>query len=425
MIGLRRTVVPWKGMVTNRTHQCWSRTVGLAVAAAGALLLAAQPAIAVIGGYEPDANDKRFDAVAAFGRTANLMCNECGGPCANNSASGTLIDCEWMLISKHQLSWSSINPITSLPDHPNWYPPDPGYWTVRFRRNPDGSLGTYDTALPQNGACTFHHVAVVEVVRAPVGLDIALARLADPVTHIDPIRVRFESGASLLNGTELLVAGWGKQFHPNSNCESENPSYQLSHRLKIAPVVTTEADPYFVYWASPCSSECECGPWDNDSGGAVLVEFPCGKVEVIAVIATPENAYLVDPLEGSSTFPIPIYDDPCPADLTGDGLVDGGDLGNLLLAWGTPGCGGATPCVADLDCDGDVDGADLGVLLLDWGTCPVGCGGEESLQGFAGEPPCASNADEGEADFVAWAMSASVEELLNWLQTGSWPGATE
>jgi choice-of-anchor B domain-containing protein len=49
-----------------------------------------------------------------------------------------------------------------------------------------------------------------------------------------------------------------------------------------------------------------------------------------------------------------------PADLNGDGAVDGADLGILLGNWGNPGA-------ADLDGNGTVDGADLGALVADWG----------------------------------------------------------
>ncbi len=49
-----------------------------------------------------------------------------------------------------------------------------------------------------------------------------------------------------------------------------------------------------------------------------------------------------------------------PADLNGDGVVDGADLGLLLLSWGTAGEG-------DINGDGIVDGADLGLMLQDWG----------------------------------------------------------
>jgi hypothetical protein len=51
---------------------------------------------------------------------------------------------------------------------------------------------------------------------------------------------------------------------------------------------------------------------------------------------------------------------PVPADLNGDGVVDGNDLGLLLAAWGTRG-------PADLNGDGTVDGNDLGLLLAAWG----------------------------------------------------------
>ena len=56
---------------------------------------------------------------------------------------------------------------------------------------------------------------------------------------------------------------------------------------------------------------------------------------------------------------------PCVADLSGDGLVNGNDLGILLGAWGS-----CSDCAADLDGNGSVGGSDLGVMLGAWGTCP-------------------------------------------------------
>lgn len=52
----------------------------------------------------------------------------------------------------------------------------------------------------------------------------------------------------------------------------------------------------------------------------------------------------------------------CPADLSGDGTVDGIDLGILLGAWGA--------ASADLSGDGVVNGIDLGILLGSWGLTP-------------------------------------------------------
>jgi len=57
----------------------------------------------------------------------------------------------------------------------------------------------------------------------------------------------------------------------------------------------------------------------------------------------------------------------CPADLNGDGSVNGQDLGILLGAWGT--CVDPLSCPADLNADGSVNGQDLGILLGSWGPC--------------------------------------------------------
>jgi hypothetical protein len=51
------------------------------------------------------------------------------------------------------------------------------------------------------------------------------------------------------------------------------------------------------------------------------------------------------------------------ADLDGDGVVGGSDLGMLLGSWGECPAG----CVADLDCNGVIDGSDLGLMLGSWG----------------------------------------------------------
>ena len=51
---------------------------------------------------------------------------------------------------------------------------------------------------------------------------------------------------------------------------------------------------------------------------------------------------------------------PRPADINGDGSVNGTDLATLLSQWGGPGS-------ADINGDGVVSGEDLTVLLSDWG----------------------------------------------------------
>jgi hypothetical protein len=58
---------------------------------------------------------------------------------------------------------------------------------------------------------------------------------------------------------------------------------------------------------------------------------------------------------------------PQPADLNGDGHVDGFDLALLLGAWGNCPIDSICGCPADLDCSGWIDGLDLGILLGAWG----------------------------------------------------------
>ena len=55
------------------------------------------------------------------------------------------------------------------------------------------------------------------------------------------------------------------------------------------------------------------------------------------------------------------------ADLNCDGIVDGADLGVMLLHWGPCPGSGAGSCQGDINSDGIIDGSDLGGLLVHWG----------------------------------------------------------
>jgi hypothetical protein len=56
----------------------------------------------------------------------------------------------------------------------------------------------------------------------------------------------------------------------------------------------------------------------------------------------------------------------CPADLSGDGVVEAADLATLIAAWGPAGSNAS----ADLDGDGIVGASDLASLVAAWGACP-------------------------------------------------------
>ncbi|HMN95854.1 MAG TPA: metallophosphoesterase [Phycisphaerales bacterium] len=67
-------------------------------------------------------------------------------------------------------------------------------------------------------------------------------------------------------------------------------------------------------------------------------------------------------LEGPADNLVPVAGASCrELDLTGDGTVDGADLGALLALWGTT--------AADLNGDGGTDAADIALLLGGWGPC--------------------------------------------------------
>jgi len=87
----------------------------------------------------------------------------------------------------------------------------------------------------------------------------------------------------------------------------------------------------------------------------------------INVVFETTQTYWFDAIQISG---VPDQPSTSPADLNGDGVVNGIDLGILLANWsipaGSPGCGGASPCPADVNVDGVVDGIDLGILLASW-----------------------------------------------------------
>ena len=105
--------------------------------------------------------------------------------------------------------------------------------------------------------------------------------------------------------------------------------------------------------------------WEAATGGQTFVNYThCGRfsrygcwsvLEWITQPTTPREQALIDYANGGVA--------PCPADLDGDGVVGGADLGSLLIKWGT------SDAAADLDGNGTVNGADIGIMLIAWGEC--------------------------------------------------------
>ncbi|MDG2020606.1 MAG: pectinesterase family protein [Phycisphaerales bacterium] len=102
----------------------------------------------------------------------------------------------------------------------------------------------------------------------------------------------------------------------------------------------------------------------NKIGGGIKTRFgsppiALGGVTVCENTSDEINGPFIDLGENSLCI--------CPGDLSGDGMVNGSDLGVLLALWGA--CP-SSDCPPDLNGDGFVNGADLGLLLGLWGPCP-------------------------------------------------------
>jgi hypothetical protein len=97
-------------------------------------------------------------------------------------------------------------------------------------------------------------------------------------------------------------------------------------------------------------------PFGNANGGALVAaqQCPAGDGDGLLEAAEFVTVRLCD-LTATC----------CPGDLDGSGMIDAGDIGSLLLAFGQ--AGGP----ADLDGSGMVDAGDIGSLLIGFGPCPT------------------------------------------------------
>lgn len=338
------------------------------------------PTHAIVGGHEPARNDTRFDAIAAFSKTIwidgsdNNNCGDCNATFGN----ATLIAPDMVLFARHLL--------------PNWQPPDSGFHTVRFRRNPDGSLGSLE-----QGWESFHQVKIVEYILfdLPVApYDAVIGILEEPVLHIAPIAI--DTNLAVGAGDAIILAGWGK----------EGPLFDEGPRgrLLLADTESIGIEHCRIQWLPPSHPDnpCACGPNMFDSGGAVLVELTDSSLRLVGVIVTVASGVdvrgLFDPEfeaccaqspEGCADFNedgiVDLADflivlanwgdcgdcKNCPGDANGDCVVGTADMLILLSQWGGP-CP-PPPCDGDLDGDGTVGVADYLILLANWGPCDVGC----------------------------------------------------
>ena len=154
-------------------------------------------------GQQPGVSDERFDAVCAVGKTYRMR-----GPTAldwidgngvydpmrqgGNTGSGTLIAPNLVLTARHLWSSGVQCDIDGYLCGPSESCGQDRKWTVRFRRHPNGMLGTMEeNPIPPNtarGPDSFYYVDVVGAIELPnCDADTVVLVLEHDVTHIDPM----------------------------------------------------------------------------------------------------------------------------------------------------------------------------------------------------------------------------------------------
>ena len=97
------------------------------------------------------------------------------------------------------------------------------------------------------------------------------------------------------------------------------------------------------------------GEWIYSSGTQIRAMNPVSGVDRQVMNVSGSSFYYINRVSLTA---------PCPADLDGSGAVDAGDIGSLLILFGSSGPAG------DLDGSGTVDAGDIGSMLLAFGDCP-------------------------------------------------------
>ena len=119
------------------------------------------------------------------------------------------------------------------------------------------------------------------------------------------------------------------------------------------------------YNSSPPNLQGLSDPETGYTWIARFVTMPAASSETVEITGSISfKSYPGGPAQqDTATASFTYIEAPCPADVDGNGVINGGDLGLLLLDWGS------NAARSDLNRDGLVNGADVGLMLLAWGPC--------------------------------------------------------
>jgi hypothetical protein len=132
-------------------------------------------------------------------------------------------------------------------------------------------------------------------------------------------------------------------------------------------------------WFDACVNASTCDVWKDAHENCTTTNSPyCSEtqydvgINTINYMSYTEIPCLTKFTQGQHTRALGTYENlrrelhnvsipQCVGDLTGDGLVNAGDIGLLLAYW--------KEVAGDLNGDGFTDGADLALILSNWGAC--------------------------------------------------------
>lgn len=321
-------------------------------------------------GIVPDAADTRFDAVFQLIKVYTDPSHTQYFDHLDNynsvSGSGTLISPHLVLMADHSLG--------QLQPGQNHAP------FARFRRRPDGTI-----PANCNPPSDYHHVKIVDWIQLN-GTDMVIGKLETPVTHIQPIPVRYilptnPKIADEAQRPDVYIAGWGKYDdspHPQGNC-----MHKLRYaRAALAPITNYNTNEFSVVKLSlipiPGVPEPAHGTL-HDSGGPILLDDPVKGLQVLGTFHYSTGgpavwgAFYSDPGALAAANQLPPDTSPTAGtdwpDWTNPAYpryletVNGG--GDRLLVADPPMTVWDPKCLADLDEDGILEQSDRDAFV-DW-----------------------------------------------------------